>query len=187
MTPALGPALRSVEDSQDDYLFLANFVDGDEGEWRKRNLARPSNATNAPEVRKRLQCPDALDNGPAPRVAQSQDVPLRCSRRSVRDHPRHPPSSGRASAAVAPINASSHVIVVDQPAFTCGGATLLDFAVGLRQGKVATGPDGRNLAAGEAGARFATPKSRTFGRSCGVIMMLDGLRSRWMMPAVCAA
>jgi hypothetical protein len=63
MTPALGPALRSVEDSQDDYLFLANFVDGDEGERRKRNLARPSNATNAPEVRKRLQCPDALDNG----------------------------------------------------------------------------------------------------------------------------
>jgi hypothetical protein len=43
MTPALGPALRSVEDSQDDYLFLANFVDGDEGERRKRNLARPSN------------------------------------------------------------------------------------------------------------------------------------------------
>lgn len=57
------PALRSVEDSQDDYLSLANFVDVDERERRKRNLARALNATNAPEARKRLQCPDALDHG----------------------------------------------------------------------------------------------------------------------------
>ena len=63
MLTSARPTLRSVEDSHDDYLFFANFVDGEERERRKRNLARALNATNAPEVRKRLQCPDALDHG----------------------------------------------------------------------------------------------------------------------------
>jgi hypothetical protein len=53
-------ALRGV--SQDDDLFLANFVDGDRRERGKRDLTRASNATNASEVWKRFQCPDALDH-----------------------------------------------------------------------------------------------------------------------------
>ena len=34
---------------------------------------------------------------------------------------------------------------------------------------------------------LATPKSRTLTWPLSVIMMLVGLRSRWMMPASCAA
>jgi len=44
-----------VEDSQDDYLFLANFADGNERQRWKRDLARSLNTTDAPQVRKRLQ------------------------------------------------------------------------------------------------------------------------------------
>ena len=39
-----------------------------------------------------------------------------------------PSSSGRASAAIAPIHPSGDVIVLEQSAFTCGGATLLNLA-----------------------------------------------------------
>jgi hypothetical protein len=57
-------------------------------------------------------------------VARTQDGYLQCSHRSVPDHPRRPWSSGRASAAISPVHASSNVIVLDQPAFATGGATL---------------------------------------------------------------
>ena len=122
------PALRSVEDSQDDYLLLVNFVDGDEGERRKRNLARALNANDAPQVRKRLQCPDALDNGlhHASRGVKTFLCDVVADPFEIVRGIRRP--AGRASAAITPIDASSHIIVVDQPAFTCGGATVLDFA-----------------------------------------------------------
>src|SRR5215203_593503 len=64
----------------------------------------------------------------APLVARLQDGFLQCSRRSVRGRPRRPLSSGRASAAIAPIHSSGDVIVLEQSAFTCGGATLLNLA-----------------------------------------------------------
>ena len=71
--------------------------------------------------------PDALDHGL--RHASSGFRTVRCD---VVADPfeiiRHPSSSGRASAAIAPIRPSSNVIVLDQPAFTCGGAALFDFA-----------------------------------------------------------
>src|SRR5215207_1279182 len=64
----------------------------------------------------------------APLVAPIQDGFLQCRRRSVRGHPRRPSSSGRASDAIAPIHPSDDVLVLEQSAFTCGGATLLNLA-----------------------------------------------------------
>jgi hypothetical protein len=52
-----------VQNSQDNYLFFANFVDCDERQLREGNLSRPLDATRPSEVRERLQCPDALDHG----------------------------------------------------------------------------------------------------------------------------
>ena len=49
----------------------------------------------------------------APPVARIQDGFLQCSRRSVRGRPRRQSSSGRASAAIAPVHASSDVIVLE--------------------------------------------------------------------------
>jgi len=58
----LRPSLRSVQNSQYDDLFVANFVDSDERERRERDLSRAVNATRASEVRECFQCPDALDD-----------------------------------------------------------------------------------------------------------------------------
>jgi hypothetical protein len=99
--------------------------DGDEREGRKRDLARALNATTRPRFGN-VSMSRCARPRTAPRVAPSQDGPLRCSRRSVRDHPRHLSSSGRASAAITPIHPSSDVIVLDQPAFSCGGPTLFE-------------------------------------------------------------
>jgi hypothetical protein len=52
-----------VEDSQDNYLFLTDLVNRDEREWREGDLSRTLDPTNAPEVRERFQCADALDHG----------------------------------------------------------------------------------------------------------------------------
>jgi hypothetical protein len=41
--------------------------------------------------------------------------------------------------------------------------------------------------AGAGCATAAKPKSSTFTRPAGVIMMLAGFRSRWVMPFPCAA
>ncbi len=62
----------------------------------------------------------------APLVPRIQHGFLQCSRRSAQGRPRRPSSSGRASAAIAPIHPSGDVIVLDQPAFAGGGAPLLD-------------------------------------------------------------
>src|SRR5438094_468002 len=67
------------------------------------------------------------------RSGELSDVPnrdwsRRGSRRCARGRPRRPSSSGRASAAIAPVHASHDVVVLEQSAFTCGGATLLDLA-----------------------------------------------------------
>src|SRR5688572_601974 len=64
----------------------------------------------------------------APLVARIEDGFLRCSRRSAQGRPRRPSSNGCASAAIAPIHPSGDVIVLEQSAFTCGGATLLNLA-----------------------------------------------------------
>src|SRR5258708_18097694 len=64
----------------------------------------------------------------APLVARIQDGFLQCSRRSAQGRPRRPSSSGRASAAIAPVHASHDVVVLEHPAFPCGGATLLNLA-----------------------------------------------------------
>jgi hypothetical protein len=122
------PALRSVEDSQDDYLSLAKFVDGDEREQRKSNLARALNPTNAPEVRKRLQRPDALDH----RLCHPSRG-FRTAFRNVVGDPfeivlRRPSSSGRASAAIVPIHAGRDFIVIEEPAFAGSSPTRFDFA-----------------------------------------------------------
>src|SRR5688572_17165018 len=60
---ALRPPLRPMQDSQDDDLFLANLVDGNERERRKGNLPRAVNATRTSEVRERFQCADTFDHG----------------------------------------------------------------------------------------------------------------------------
>jgi hypothetical protein len=61
------------------------------------------------------------------RVVPNQDGPGQCNRRPVRDHRLRPWSSGRASAAISAIHASGDVIVLEQSAFSCGGAALFDF------------------------------------------------------------
>ena len=43
------------------------------------------------------------------------------------------------------------------------------------------------LLAGPRSVSFASPKSSTFTRPESVTMMLPGLRSRWTIPAACAA
>jgi hypothetical protein len=72
----LRPALRSVEDSQDDYLFLVSFVDGDERERRKRDLAR------------------ALTRPRRPRFGNVSNVPMR----SITDCTTRRAESGRSYA-----------------------------------------------------------------------------------------
>jgi hypothetical protein len=67
----LRPSLRSVQNSQDDYLFVANFIDSDERERREGDLSRALDTTRAPEVRKCFQCNDALNHGRATRLADS--------------------------------------------------------------------------------------------------------------------
>jgi hypothetical protein len=52
-----------VQNSQDDYLFFASFVDSDEWERREDKLSRTLDSTRAAEVRERFQCSDALDDG----------------------------------------------------------------------------------------------------------------------------
>ena len=60
-----------MQDSQDDYLFLANFVDGDERERREGDLSRPLDATRPPEVREGFQRADAFTTDCATRRADS--------------------------------------------------------------------------------------------------------------------
>ena len=59
-------------------------------------------------------------------VGRTRDGSGRCNRRSVRDHPRRPSSSGRASPAISPIHASSDVIMLEQPALARRRPTLFD-------------------------------------------------------------
>jgi hypothetical protein len=64
----------------------------------------------------------------APRAVQIQGGFQQCSRRSAQGRPRRPSSSGRASAAIAPIHPSGDIIVLEHAAFTCRGATLRNLA-----------------------------------------------------------
>ena len=59
----LRPSLRSVQNSQDDYLFFVNLVDCDERERRKGDLSRALHPTRTPKMRERLQRADALNHG----------------------------------------------------------------------------------------------------------------------------
>jgi hypothetical protein len=52
-----------VQNSQNDYLFVDNFINCDERERRERDLSRTLHATRPPEVRERFQCADALYDG----------------------------------------------------------------------------------------------------------------------------
>ena len=59
----LRPSLRAMQNSQDDYPFVANFVDCDKRERRKGDLSRAMDATRTAELWERLQRADALDYG----------------------------------------------------------------------------------------------------------------------------
>jgi len=59
----LRPSLRSVQNSQDDYLLVANFIDSDERERREGDLSRTLDTTGAPEMRECFQRGDALNHG----------------------------------------------------------------------------------------------------------------------------
>src|SRR5947208_3444313 len=66
------------------------------------------------------------------------------------------------------------MVPITVPGFECCGmtavATSLESAPGV----------------GRCSSSFAKPKSRTFAWPSRVIIMLSGLRSRWMIPAPCA-
>jgi hypothetical protein len=51
----LRPSLRSVQNSQDDYLFITNFINGEKREWRKRELSSTVDPTRTPQLRERLE------------------------------------------------------------------------------------------------------------------------------------
>ena len=70
------PLLRSMQKSQDDDLFAANFVDGDERQRREGNLSRP------------------LDAPGRPRCGKVSNVPMR----SITDCATRRADSGRSSA-----------------------------------------------------------------------------------------
>ena len=59
----LRPSLRSVQNSQKDDLSFANFVDCNERKRREGDLSRALDAARPAEMRERLQCADALDDG----------------------------------------------------------------------------------------------------------------------------
>ena len=58
----LRTSLRSVQNSQHDDLFVANFIDSDDRERREGDLSRALNATRASNVWERCQCADAFDH-----------------------------------------------------------------------------------------------------------------------------
>ena len=113
-----------MQNAQDDYLFVANFVDCDERERWEDDLSRTLDATRSPEVRECFQRAEALDHRLRHPSRRLRAAFCNVVEDPLRDRPRRPLSSGRASAAIAPIHPSGHVIVLDQPAFTRGGPAL---------------------------------------------------------------
>jgi hypothetical protein len=59
----LWPSLRSMQDSQNDYLFLTHLVNCEERERREGDLSRTVDAARASEVGERFQGADAFDYG----------------------------------------------------------------------------------------------------------------------------
>ena len=106
-------SLRSVQNSQSDYLPVPHLIDCDERERRERDLSRTLHATKPPEVRGSLSNVLMRSTTNCATVSRTQDGVRQCRRRSVPDRPRHPSSTGRASAVIAPIDPSGDIIAVD--------------------------------------------------------------------------
>jgi hypothetical protein len=121
------PPLRAVQNSQHVH-FVFHLIHGHEGQRREHELARTIAHGQAGRHSGRCE-----GNRCRRRSGELSDVPnrdwsRRCSRRCVRGRPRRPSSSGRASAAIAPVHASHDIVVLEQSAVACGGATLLNLA-----------------------------------------------------------
>ena len=123
------PLLSAMQDTKDPHLVLSikDFVNSDDGSGGKAISRVPSTRPGRPMRGKDCSSPMCSTTDWAT-VARTQDGFLQCSRRSVPDRPRRPRSSGRASAAIAPVHAGHDVVVREQSAFTCGGATFLNLA-----------------------------------------------------------
>lgn len=116
-----------MQDSQYLHVITTHFVDGDERKRNEHELTGAFDASRAYSVRKRTQCRDALNYCLCDSPGGLGSVFGNVVRRFLRDHGRHLSSSGHASAAIALVDPSSNLVMVQQLPFARGKTALLDF------------------------------------------------------------
>jgi len=116
-----------MQDSQDLDL-VVHFVDCNKWQGSENELARALDAAGAARIGKGIERRDALNDRLGYSVRGSRAGFRRCNQRFARDRRPRPPSSGRASAAIALVDARGDFIMVEKSAFASGDTTLLYFA-----------------------------------------------------------